>query len=141
MSFYVHSNHRCDMHMKMSFVVFYSIVLPLWLPLWCPLSSFACFHIVISHSTICSILVNFPYIILCFWWWCLFNTLWYTKSAFFAFAVVMHFSHHIDAFLCYYSVDLFIRAVAIMRYDCKLALNTIAKKLSMVGICKPWANF
>jgi hypothetical protein len=36
---------------------------------------FACFHIVISHSTICAILVSLPCITLCFWWWCLFSTL------------------------------------------------------------------
>jgi hypothetical protein len=40
LSFYVHSNHRCDMHMKMSFMFFDLVVSPLWLPLWSTLSSF-----------------------------------------------------------------------------------------------------
>jgi hypothetical protein len=40
LSFYGHSNHKCDMHMKMSFV-FFDLVMPLlWLPPWFSLSSF-----------------------------------------------------------------------------------------------------
>jgi hypothetical protein len=28
-----------------------------------------------------------------------------------------------------------------LKYDCKFALNTIVKKLSMANTHKPWANF
>jgi hypothetical protein len=28
-----------------------------------------------------------------------------------------------------------------LRYDYKPTLNTIVRKLSMVGTCKPWNNF
>jgi hypothetical protein len=34
MSFSLHSNHRCDMHMKMFVVFFDLVVLPPWLPSW-----------------------------------------------------------------------------------------------------------
>jgi hypothetical protein len=36
-------------------------------------------HIIINHSIICAILVSLPCITLCFWWCCLFCTLWYWK--------------------------------------------------------------
>jgi hypothetical protein len=42
---------------------------------------FTCFHLMIIHSTICAILVSFPYITLCFWRCYLFSTLWYWKCA------------------------------------------------------------
>ncbi len=59
----------------------------LWfLTLWCCLFGyhyglflFACFHIVIIHSIIRLHLVNLLCIILCFWWYYLFNILWYWK--------------------------------------------------------------
>ncbi len=40
-----------------------------------------CLHLLIIHFTICAILVNFSCITLCFWWCCLFSTLWYWKCA------------------------------------------------------------
>jgi hypothetical protein len=67
LSFYVHSNHKCGMHMKMSSVVFliwlcclygchYGLLFLLSL----------CFHIVIHHPIICVMFVSLPYIFLCF---------------------------------------------------------------------------
>jgi hypothetical protein len=38
---------------------------------------YTCLHIMISHSTICAILVSIPYITLCFWWCYMFCILWY----------------------------------------------------------------
>jgi hypothetical protein len=50
------------------------------------------------------------------------------ESALFAFVIVMPFSHNIATSLCCCNVDHFIPIIAIMRCDCKLALNTIVKK-------------
>jgi hypothetical protein len=58
-------------------------------------------------------------------------------SALLASAIVIFFSHNIIASLCCYNVDCFIPVVVILKYDCKLILNTIVRKLSMVGTCKP----
>ncbi len=55
--------------------------------------------------------------------------------------VVIPSSHNIAASICCCSVDHFILVVAILKYDCKLALNIIVKKLSVVGTCKPWTSF
>jgi hypothetical protein len=63
------------MHMKMSFMFFDLVVLPLWLPLW-----FFFFFFYMSphcHPTICAMLVSLPYVTLCFCWCYLFGTLWY----------------------------------------------------------------
>ncbi len=97
---------------------------------------YACIHISINHSIICAILVSFPCITLCFWWCCLYGT----KSALFAFIVVMPSSHNIATSLCCCGVNLFILVVVILRYDYKPALNMVVKKLFVVGTCKPWAN-
>jgi len=51
--------------------------------------------------------------------------------------IVMPSSNNIVASLCCYNVDLFITKVTILRYDCKLVLHTIVKKLFVVGTCKP----
>jgi hypothetical protein len=51
--------------------------------------------------------------------------------------VIIPSSHNIVASLCCCSIDHFILAIAILKYDYKPALNTIIRKLSMVGICKP----
>jgi len=59
------------------------------------------------------------------------------ESALLASVVVMFSSHNIVASLCYYSVDLFILEIIIMKYDCKPTLDIVVKKLSMVGVCKP----
>ncbi len=59
----------------------------------------------------------------------------------FLISIVFIPSHNIVASLCYYSIDHFIPIIAIIRYDCKLALNTIFKKIFVVIICKPWTNF
>ncbi len=54
--FYVHSNHRCGMYMKMSFVVFDLVVLLFWLPLWSILSFFYMFpHYDSSYHKLCNI--------------------------------------------------------------------------------------
>jgi len=63
------------------------------------------------------------------------------ENAFLASVVVMPSSHNIVASLCCYNVDHFIPAIAILKYDCILALNIIVKKKYVVGTCKPWANF
>jgi len=60
-----------------------------------------------------------------------------TKSALLASIIVMPSSHNITTSLFCYSVDLFIPKVTILKYDYKLALNIVIKKLSMVGTCKP----
>jgi hypothetical protein len=60
-----------------------------------------------------------------------------TKNALLVSAIVMPFSHNIATFLCCCNVDHFILAVAILKYDYKLVLNTVIKKLFMVGTCKP----
>jgi len=60
-----------------------------------------------------------------------------TDSAFLASMVVIFSSNNIATSLCCYSVDRFIPIVVIMRYDYKLVLNTVVKKLFVVGTCKP----
>jgi hypothetical protein len=64
-----------------------------------------------------------------------------TNNALLAFVVVIPSSHNIVASLCYCSVDRFNHVVVILRYDYKPVLNTIVKKLFVVGTYKPWANF
>ncbi len=64
-----------------------------------------------------------------------------TKSALLASTIIMPFSHNIATSLCCCNVDYFILIAAILKYDYKLVLNTIVRKLSMVSTCKPWANF
>jgi hypothetical protein len=64
-----------------------------------------------------------------------------TKSALLAYTIVMPSSHNIVASLCCCSVDRFILAIVILRYDYNPPLNTIVKKLSLVSTCKPWASF
>ncbi len=63
------------------------------------------------------------------------------NSALLTSTVVIHSSHNNVASLCCCNVDRLIPIVTILRYDYKPALNTIVRKLSMVGTCKPWANF
>jgi hypothetical protein len=53
-----------------------------------------------------------------------------------AFVIVMPSSHNIVASLCC-SVDHFILIVAILKYGYKLVLNTIVRKISMIGTSKP----
>jgi hypothetical protein len=60
-----------------------------------------------------------------------------TESALLASMVVIPSSHNIVTSLSCSSVDYFIPAITILKCDCKLALNTVIKKLSMVGIYKP----
>jgi hypothetical protein len=60
-----------------------------------------------------------------------------TKSALLVYVAVMPSSHNISASLCCCNVDRFILEVAILRYDCELALNIVVKKLFMVNTCKP----
>jgi hypothetical protein len=100
----------------------------------------ACFHIVIYHHTIYAMFVSLPCIILCFCWYCLL-ILCGINNALLAFAIVIPSSHNIVASLCYCNVDRFILVIVIPRYDCKHVLNTIVKRLFVVDICKPWANF
>ncbi len=92
-----------------------------------------CFHIVISHSIIWQYLFSLPYIIVCFWWCCMFST----KSALLDSIVVMPSSHNIATSLCCYSVEIFIPIVIIIRYDYKFILDIVVKKLSVVSTCKP----
>jgi hypothetical protein len=60
-----------------------------------------------------------------------------TESATLASTIIMPSSHNIIASLCCCSVDYFIHAFIILKYDCKFALNTIVRKLFVVGTCKP----
>jgi hypothetical protein len=60
-----------------------------------------------------------------------------TDSALLDSVVVIPFSHNIAASLCCCNVDPFILVVTILRYDYKLALNTVIRKLSVVGTFKP----
>jgi hypothetical protein len=64
-----------------------------------------------------------------------------TKDAFLVSIVVMFSSHNIVTSLCYCSVDFFILSIVILRHNFKHVLNTIVRKLFMVGICKPWASY
>ncbi len=139
LSFYIHSNHRCGMHMKMSCVVINLVVLPLWLPPWSTLSSFYMSpHSNSSSHNLCNVCESSMY----YFVFSLVLHLWYssTKSALLASIVVMFSSHNISTSLCCCSVDHFIHVVIILRYDCTPVLN-IVRKLSMVGICKPRTNF
>jgi hypothetical protein len=125
------------MHMKMFSLVFNLVVLPLWLPLWYILSFFCMFpHCDSSYHNLCNV--------------CQFSLYYYVFSLVlhvwcsvvlevhsFASTIVMPSSHNITASLCYCSVNHFIFAIAIMRYDYKLVLNNIIKKKIVVGICKP----
>jgi hypothetical protein len=56
------------------------------------------------------------------------------NNAFLVFVVIIPSSHNIAAYLCYCSVDCFIHVVTILRYDCKLALNTIVRILIVVSL-------
>jgi hypothetical protein len=60
-----------------------------------------------------------------------------TISALLTSIVVIFFSHNVATSLCYCSVDHFIHAVAILKYDCKPVLNTIIKNMFVVGTYKP----
>ncbi len=60
-----------------------------------------------------------------------------TESAHLTLTIVIPFSDNIVASLCCCNVDYFIHVVAILKYYCKLALNIVVKKLSVVGTCKP----
>jgi hypothetical protein len=60
-----------------------------------------------------------------------------THNALLASMVVIFSSNNIATSLCCYNVDRFIPIVVIMRYDYKLVLNTVVKKLFVVGTCKP----
>jgi hypothetical protein len=51
-----HSNHRCDIHMKVSCVLFDLVVPPLWLSLWSALFSFYMFpHYGLSSHNLCNV--------------------------------------------------------------------------------------
>jgi len=98
-----------------------------------------CLHIMINHSIICVKLVSLPCITICFSDATYF-VLCSTDNALLTSAIVIPSSHNILAPLCCRSVDCSILEVTILKYDCKLALDIVVKKLSMVGTCKPWAN-
>ncbi len=100
----------------------------------------ACLHIVICQPTICAMFVNFPYITSCFYYYYIFDTLWYWQCIP-CFYIVIISSHNIVASICYCHVDRFIPEVAILSYDYKPILNIVVRKLSMVGTCKPWTSF
>jgi hypothetical protein len=88
----------------MSSIVFDLVVLPLWLPLWYALFSFYMFH-----PIVCAILINLLYIILCFYYCCLFGI----EIPLLAFVINFPSSHNIVASLCCCSVDHLILIVAI----------------------------
>jgi hypothetical protein len=76
--------------------------------------------------TIIYVFGNVAYLVLCG-----------TESELLAFATIFPSSHSIVTSLCYCSVDHFIPAIIILRYDCKPALNIVFKKLFVVNTCKP----
>ncbi len=138
LSFYVHLNHRCGMHMKMSYFDF--VMLPLWLATM--VCSFFFLHVsrlwlvipqFVQHLSIFLVLPCVFGIDTCL-------VLYGIESALLPSAIIILFSHNNVATLCC-SVDLFILIVAILRYDCKPTLTTVINKLSLVGTCKLWANF
>jgi hypothetical protein len=59
------------------------------------------------------------------------------KRAILASVIIMPSSHDIVASLYCCNVDYFIPPIVILKYDYKPTLNTIIKKLFMVGTCKP----
>jgi len=135
LSFYVHSNHKCGMHMKMFFMVF---------------DSFVATTVVYSFLHVSTLWLIIPQFVQYF---SVFLVLFYvfggatclvfcgTESALLTSTIVIPFSDNIVASLCCCNVDYFIHVVAILRYDCKPALNIMVKKLFVVGTCKPWNNF
>jgi hypothetical protein len=80
----------------------------------------------ICQSSLYCVFVSVVYLVLCG-----------IENALLTFAVIMPSSHNIFVSLCCCSVDHFIPMVTILRYDCKHALNTIIKTLSVVGTYKP----
>ncbi len=138
LSFYIHSNHKCGMHMKMPSVVF-----DLFNYVAFMVSTLVCFFFFLHVFTLCFVIPQFVQCLLVFLvLFCVFAgaaclVLYGIKSAILAFVVVTPSSHNIVTSLCYCSVDHFILAITILRYDCKPALDTIVRKLSMVGTCKP----
>jgi hypothetical protein len=124
------------MHMKMSSMVFDLVVLPLWLPLWCVLSSFYMSpHCDSSSHNLCNVcqfsLYNFVFSLMLLVWYFM------VLKVHSLLAVIMFSSHNIAISLCCCNVDRFILIVTIMKYDCKPALNTIVKKMYLVGTYKP----
>jgi len=100
------------------FVVFDSIVLPLWLPLWS--ITFCMFpHYDYSFHKLCNTCQSSLY----------YSMFYGIESAFLALAIVIPSSHNIVASLCCYSVECLILAITILKYDCKPTLNTIVKKV------------
>ncbi len=128
LSFYVHSNHRCGMHMKMFFMLFDLAVLPLLLPPW--VCSFLFLHV----STLWFIIPQFVQyffifpILLCVFVDATCLVFYGIESALLASIIVMFSSHNIVASLCCCNVDCFIPIVAILKYDYILALNIIVRK-------------
>jgi len=122
------------------FCVFWLVMSPLWLPPW---SAFFFLHasmLWFVKPQFVQCLSVFP-ILLCVFTSTTCWTLYGIDSALLTFAIVIPSSHSITALLCYSSVDYFNLAIAILRYDCKLTISIIVKKLFMVGTYKPWVNF
>jgi hypothetical protein len=120
--------------MKMSSVVFILVMLPLWLPLWSTFSFCMSSHCDSSFHNLCNICQSSLY----YYVFSLVLPIWYfvILKMHSLFTIVM-LSHNIVASLWCCSVDCFILTVTIMRYDCKLALKIVIRKLFMVGIYKP----
>jgi hypothetical protein len=56
LSFYVHSNHTCGMHMEMFSVVFDLVMMPMWFPLWSILFFFYMSpHCDLSSHSLCNV--------------------------------------------------------------------------------------
>jgi len=123
------------MHMKMSFMFFDLVVPPLWLPSWSVFSSFCMSpHYDLSSHNLCNVCQSSMYYFFLGTTYLIFCGI---DSAILAYAIVIFSSHNIIASLCCCNVDCFIPVVVILKYDCKLVLNTIVRKLSMVSTCKP----
>jgi hypothetical protein len=122
LSFYVHSDHICGMHMNMAFVVFDLFMWPLWLPLWsgffsfymsphCDSSSHNFMQCLLVFLLLLCVFVSVTCLVLCVFvgatclvfsvfvgatCWVLYGT----KSAFLVSALVMPSSYNIVASLC-----------------------------------------
>jgi len=63
------------------------------------------------------------------------------NNALLASTIIIPSSHNIATSLCCCSLDRFIHEIIVLKYDYKPTLNTIIRKLYVVGTCKTRTNF
>jgi hypothetical protein len=119
-----------------AYVVFDSIVLPLWVPMWStPFSFYMSPHCDYSIHNLCNTCQSSLYYY--FFGGATYLVLCGTKNELLVSTVIIPFSHNIVASLCYCNVDCFIPVVRILKYESKFALNIVIKMLYVVGTYKP----